>query len=540
MRALLLLYRLNIKAQVRRLWSGMKTVKGAFLTLMMLFLMSMIIIPNLVVHIALDKPPSIDKSTFIPFGLFVYFLVSLLTSIGDQAIYFTPSEVDNLFCAPFTRRQLLGYKIIAWVAAAFLMGLIFTGAFAQHLHSLIFGFVGISLTFLFLTLASMLVTLVRQILSEKLFSVGRQVVALICLGAFAIAMSQAITQIEFENLKDFTVWLQQISGSTMGQIVLMPFRIFSDAIFAKDLLSFLRWVALATMMNVGLVIVILMLDANYLETAANVSRKIFEKKERMKTGKVKISAKSTRWKLKMFPYYGGFGPMAWRQLVSVIRPSKSVFIVAAVISICASIPVLMDIKSELIETPAVVAVAFGAMAYLTAIFSLSLPYGFRADIDHIEVFKSLPVRPFAIAAGEIVGSVALFASIHLFMSIVGLIATRNFFLWWVAGMIFILPFNVLVCSLCNTLFLLFPMRNFAGSKDIQTLSLGFVFMLFQAIVFLGVAFVCVVPALLVYWLSSNQFLTWSTAWVLLVISATVSVYFTGRTYENFDVTRIPA
>jgi len=293
-------------------------------------------------------------------------------------------------------------------------------------------------------------------------------------------------------------------------------------------------------MNVGLVIVILMLDANYLETAANVSRKIFEKKERMKTGKVKISAKSTRWKLKMFPYYGGFGPMAWRQLVSVIRQSKSVFIVAAVISICASIPVLMDIKSELIETPAVVAVAFGAMAYLTAIFSLSLPYGFRADIDHIEVFKSLPVRPFAIAAGEIVGSVALFASIHLFMSIVGLIATRNFFLWWAAGMIFILPFNVLVCSLCNTLFLLFPMRNFAGSKDIQTLSLGFVFMLFQAIVFLGVAFVCVVPALLVYWLSSNQFLTWSTAWVLLVISATVSVYFTGRTYENFDVTRIPA
>ena len=37
------------------------------------------------------------------------------------------------------------------------------------------------------------------------------------------------------------------------------------------------------------------------------------------------------------------------------------------------------------------------MAYLTLIFSMQVPWGFRGDIVHMDCLKSLPIAPLALA-----------------------------------------------------------------------------------------------------------------------------------------------
>src|SRR5712692_10068425 len=46
-----------------------------------------------------------------PAILIGYCLLNVVLSGGERAVYFSPAEVTFLFTAPFTRRQLLGYKV---------------------------------------------------------------------------------------------------------------------------------------------------------------------------------------------------------------------------------------------------------------------------------------------------------------------------------------------------------------------------------------------------------------------------------------------
>jgi len=47
-----------------------------------------------------------------PFAILGFCLSNLFTSFGDSAVAFTSPEVDFLFYGPFTRRSLLGYKLL--------------------------------------------------------------------------------------------------------------------------------------------------------------------------------------------------------------------------------------------------------------------------------------------------------------------------------------------------------------------------------------------------------------------------------------------
>src|SRR5262249_57959450 len=49
---------------------------------------------------------------FAPFALLLYCILVISTSGKTVPITFTPAEIQFLFSAPFTRRQLLTYKLI--------------------------------------------------------------------------------------------------------------------------------------------------------------------------------------------------------------------------------------------------------------------------------------------------------------------------------------------------------------------------------------------------------------------------------------------
>ena len=71
----------------------------------------------------------------VPPGMLLFVLLNIFSSIGERAIYFTPSEVDFLFPAPFSRREILLYKILGGVTAAVYFGLFFPVMTFRYIHS---------------------------------------------------------------------------------------------------------------------------------------------------------------------------------------------------------------------------------------------------------------------------------------------------------------------------------------------------------------------------------------------------------------------
>ncbi len=543
MKALLLLYRISTRASIRRLLRGMKSPKGAFVTLLTIGLFMMMFVPNIILRLGDSPLPTFDLMTYAPLGLFIYLIFTLLTSMGEKAIYFSPSEIDLLFTAPFSRRELLAYKIVGLIMTSCFMALIIVCAMAIYFPNLIFAFFGFATTFLFLALAAMLVTLLGQVVAENVYSRGRQLVALVLLALFGVAMLQALGKLEFSEIRDFPTWASAVSESNMGRIVLAPFQPFCQAMMAESFLKFAPNLCLGAAINACLIGGILLLDANYLDTAVRVSQKFYEQSQRIrKSGGIspRLTAKSMRWRIAMLPPWDGFGPLAWRQLVLVLRQSKGLLVIIGIVVACLGLPLILDVDiNKATQSPLVVAFVFGSLCYITTIFSLQSPFGFRADVDHIEVFKALPVRSFYVAAGELVGAVSLFVAFHWAVATGGMIMSRTWIGWWLTGMAFSVPFNLLVFSVANGLFLMYPIRTAAGAKDIQTVGQAMIFMFFQIMILVLVAVICLVPGGLVYWLSENEFASGAIAWVFLSSAAFAGVGFTCWAYDRFDVSQKP-
>ncbi len=99
----------------------------------------------------------------------------------------------------------------------------------------------------------------------------------------------------------------------------------------------------------------------------------------------------------------------------------------------------------------------GFIAYMTFIFAMQLPWAFRGDIDHIDVLKSLPVAPLALAAGELAGGVLVLAAIQ-FVVLAALLVANGDPAMIMTAAAFLVPFDVMMLGVSNVLFLIYPVR----------------------------------------------------------------------------------
>ena len=156
------------------------------------------------------------------------------------------------------------------------------------------------------------------------------------------------------------------------------------------------------------------------------------------------------------------------------------------------------------------------MIWLTVLLATMLKFDFRGDLDQIEVLKSLPVSPYAISVGQLIVPSLLLAILHaaiLLGAAHALAPCRTLFLM---AVVFALPVDLLLFTIENLMFLLFPRVPAAVSPgDFQVLGRQVVVMAVKLVV-LGIA--CV-PAMIIgifaWVLSGNS--------PLVVVLATVPV-----------------
>jgi hypothetical protein len=240
-----------------------------------------------------------------------------------------------------------------------------------------------------------------------------------------------------------------------------------------------------------------------------------------------------------FPWWRGVGPNLRRQLLGGLRDVQSMFWFGFIVAIVFAGVIVFMLRENPKIVPYTGYLVLGATAYMTFILSVQLPFGFRSDLNHMEVLKSLPLRPIAIATAEVVGATMIGCLGQWFLVVVGMLAAPSQSTILLSGAAFYVPFNLLLFGISNLLLLLYPYRLAGGSPDVTAMGRAMIMTmgnLFAVILAFGLA---AIPAAVVYLLTSNWGATLVVAWIGLMFQGIGLLFSVAWAFRRYDISTDP-
>jgi hypothetical protein len=544
-RALWFLLWLRLVSWVRRLGRNLRTVKGILLTVFGL----VIFIPWLFSVLLVSRPPLTAESLqnaqrYGPLALLVYCLLSLSFTSGENVIAFTAAEVDLLFPGPFSRRQLLAYKLTFNFGLSLISALFFVFFLRIPVHSVVAGYLGIVLTLLFIQLFALALGLLANTVGVRAYSRVRKVVlAAVVAGVLGLLLyaGRDLQQIRPGEL------LTRLEQTPWYQALLAPLRWFILAATADGIgPDFFQWAGLSLAVDVALAVLVFALDAHYLEGSAAAAERLYVRLQQLRSGgpaAVSLGRPrgKPRWRVPSLPWWGGAGPVAWRQLTTMLRSRGSLVLFIIVVVTCAG-PLLAGLFARDPKSTHLAMFGAGAGAGIVAMtlfLNQLVGFDFRSDIDRMDVLKTLPIRPGPLVVGQLIAPTLLISGIQ-WLAVAGLILAepQGAAVYLAVGLLAV-PFNFFLFGMENLLFLLFPTRLLPATPgDFQAFGRNLLLTLFKFIGF-GVAGVTTfLVAALVYFLTGRSLpAALAAAWVVLSGFAAGLVPLAALAFRRYDVAR---
>lgn len=533
--ALALLLRLQMLGWLRYLGRNLATVRGALLALVGVLVFvpwvaSMLFLPRGDVGI---EPDNLRR--FGPALLIFYCLTNLLFSSHERALYFTPAEVQFLFSGPFTRRQVLVYKLtltlLVSLPATLIMALVLRprgGWFSA-------GLLGLLLVAVFMQLFSTTLGLIASSLSEGFYGRARKGALLLLTLAGLAAVVQA-RRAGADWLPDDPMVLFE---TTTWQVVSWPLRSFFDVMLAQSPADLPLPLAVGLAVNLLLLLIVFLMDAHYEEAAAASSARIYARMQRLRGQQVAVEGVEPslrrRWAPPLFPSWGGVGPIFWRQLIAGLRGLGRIVLVLVIMSLAMLVPLLGAREAdEEIVLPSLVILGVWLSIFLTNL----VPFDFRGDIDRIAFLKTLPIVPWRLALGQLLAPTLLLTLLQWLLLGMGIVVLPGSATLLLSVAAFVPPFTFYLIALDNLLFLLFPVRVMAATPgDFQAMGRNVLLSLGKAV---GLAVVGGTAGLIGgigYLLSNDARLGILAAWPVVAVAGLVLVPLVGKAFEWFDVGR---
>ncbi|MBX7258463.1 MAG: putative ABC exporter domain-containing protein [Candidatus Hydrogenedentes bacterium] len=531
--ALWKLSRLRLTGMKRRVFRGAKTPRGAIFFVVGVIMIGLWLGPTVVMSFALPKDPNdlARLHSLAPMIILGMCILSLATSAGERAIYFSPGEVDFLFAGPFGRRELLIYKILGGLAGVVFSATIFSIMFARMAASWHAAYLGTFLGIVFVQQFTMAFILLGQTMAEHAYTRVRKAF-LYGVGALvAVAVGQVLMLRSSGNALEV---IQRAHESSFLKYVLLPLEPFARTMTAAAPADLALWGAVSLAVDLALFLFVIRLDAEYREAAVHVSQKMYDRiKRAQRSGMAQTSKAGAKMRrVSQFPYWFGAGPVAWRQAVNLVRNSRSIVVFMLFMGIGVALP----FSGKQGDAAQVWALIAGLMVWLTIFLSTMLRYDFRSDIEQMDWLKMMPLRASAIVAGQFVVPVALCSLLQI-----GLVAAAVAYAGrpgaLLLAILFAPPLNTLLIAVDNILFLLFPTRLAAFSPgDIQLFGRQLLFMLLKVI---SVALACGVAALaggaayLALGASVTAFV--AVSWIIMMLFSISMIPLAAWVFRRFDV-----
>jgi hypothetical protein len=165
-----------------------------------------------------------------------------------------------------------------------------------------------------------------------------------------------------------------------------------------------------------------------------------------------------------------------------------------------------------------------------------LKFDFRDELDRLDLLRSLPIRPSAVAAAELFTPVVVLTAMQATFLAVVTLSVKDAWKVTLPAAAFALPFNVLFVGIENLLFLMFPLRS-AGliAGDMQLFGRQMVIFPCKFLLLLVALFVTAAVGTIGY-IAGNK--SWpafgAVAWVALSLVALATIPLLARAYARFD------
>jgi hypothetical protein len=528
-RALWFLLRLRFIAWGRRIARSMLGVRG-----ILLVIFGSLVLAGLM-FMALKQPVhKVDPDTLRLYGtgaLLAYCLMVILTSVGEPAVTFSAAEVDFLFPGPFSRRELLAYKILGAVFSSFITAgflLIWLGRYA---HSLWAAFFAVVLILNFFQLFSMAVALFSGLMGARAYNLHRKIILFVLAMAIIVAAGRWF---QFRQGQGPIQWMAAAESLPIFSYALAPLRWFTEVFAADTLGKLITFGSSALLVNLIMVLAIFLLEVQFLEASASASERHYARLQRMRSGGVlagRVGSGESRITLPQPPILGGLGPIAWRQSIALLRNLRSVLVFLAMFILFGMGPAMMQSEGQWAK------IALFFIPTMTLFMLPRLTFDFRGDIDRIDVLKTLPLAPWRLVVGQLITPVVIVSLVQLLVILVMIAGGTPYQVAWIALMI--VPFNFVATAIENLVFLWFPVRAVPTmAVDVQFMGRQWVFFIMKMLMLAAAAGVAALVAVVVrLGLGQQLALAMVSAWIVLAIISVLLVPLVAQAFAKFDVTR---
>jgi hypothetical protein len=478
--------------------------------------------------------------TAVPVAILVFLL---LEAWVGRALAFTPQEIDFLFPAPLSRRELLAYHVVSRLGVRILSGL-WAALFVHRSAPLPAAAVAaVVLAMVFLHLATELMALATAAVSAWSSAwVGRGLwVAAAAWLAWAAGsgIAAAAPGASLETV------VASVAQSLPLRIATFPIRPLGELFAAETGRAALLWggAALGVIALQGALLMVL--DVAYTERSLTTSRRHMERLRAMRGGEP--AGVSRPWKLRLrvprLAMLGPGAPLARRQLLEMLRTPRALLLPLLLPAVYVGIFVLVPlVQGEQPQREGVVAAV--VFSVLMPILLPSVGFDFRRDLDRMAYLKGLPLAPFAVAVGQVFSPVLLFVAAQWAVLACVAASSRAVPYAWLAAPALLGPALAwAMVATDNLLFLLMPYRVPAeGAQNVQFIGKGML-ILFAKLLVLGVmGGLAALAGAAAHWLTGGSMpAAVLAAAVTLAAGCLPLTWAVGASFRAFDVSRdVPA
>lgn len=481
--ALRLLAKRKFLGALRKQLRRVKTVKGALFAGTGLLVFAVWIVSILLPQFAADASRGrgydlVLTTDVAQVGIFAMALFAVLGSLGHRGLFLPKEEIELLFSAPVSRKDVIRYRLLTNVGRS-IFGACIVGLFAlRRAPDPLYAFVGTFLAVQTLPLLSQGASLVlggaenraRSSLPRRVAQTAGLVGVFVYVGILILLSTNAAV--------DVTKWMESTDAGRLVDEVLRhpvlwwassPFRPWASMITATKATAFFPWFAASAAAWMLLFEIVSRIPVDYRELSLQTSSDVAKRIQRMRraggASMGDVSKRAAGWKVPRLFGRGRFGAIAWLKTASIVRKARGAVVVSliivALLTIGASVLGLSRSGAEA-EPMISIGVVFVGCLYLCS----GLRFDFREDLDRMEFIKTCPLRPWVIFLANVTPQVVLVSV---------LIATALLVKNWIAGRFHPANWVLLPCiplltltwvSIDNVVFLAAPVRYVPGQDTV--------------------------------------------------------------------------
>jgi hypothetical protein len=469
-------------------------------------------------------------------------VLTFLAAVSERGLYFTPPETGFLFPAPVSRRELLVYNLVTRLGVQLLSALwvaIFTLRYAPHLAS---GLAGVVLGFVFIYVAAQALALGTTAVEAYFSPLVRRLVRAGTIGALLLVAVSAAARAAPGGGPGGR--LRAVLDAPAVRAVSFVARPVAELFAATTLHGALLWGAasLATI-AVGMALV-LGFDVAYTERSLAVGSRVQARLRRLRSsapaaGDDAAPATSPRFRMsaprRLLP--GRAGALAWRQLTELVRTPRAM-LTPLLVGGAWVVAMFGGSKAAAGDPIALQATVLSSGLILPIVFGNPLPFDFRRDLDRIAFLRSLPLSPWAVAAGQVFPAALSFAVFEMLVLLATAALTGVVPAWWIGvAAVLVPPVAWAAAAVENLMFLLMPYRVGAdGRAGAQFLGKALLLMVLKllTLALLGVAGGAAWFA--VRWATDVPWLAIAAAALAMTLPCLPLTWLVGRAFVRFDFT----